>query len=71
MSENLLLTGLDASWDGKKYCTNLVCRMGPGDTFCTHECIPRGWTHGECRHLPPSNSVAGFVDTGYCCCWTP
>ncbi|KAL8233474.1 hypothetical protein R6Q59_019574 [Mikania micrantha] len=57
--------GLEA-WDGKKFCTTMVCKMGRGDGFCTEECTPRGWTNGQCLYLPGQTG-----DTGYCCCWTP
>ncbi|GJY49886.1 hypothetical protein Tco_0439842 [Tanacetum coccineum] len=58
--------GLELNWDGKKYCSNMVCKLGTGDVFCTADCSPRGWTHGECIDI--ANESDG---RGYCCCWTP
>ncbi|KAL7585405.1 hypothetical protein Lser_V15G43209 [Lactuca serriola] len=57
--------GLVPNWDGRKFCSTMVCKMGTGDAFCTEDCIPRGWTNGQCDHLP---GITG--DTGNCCCWT-
>ncbi|KAI3807725.1 hypothetical protein L1987_23659 [Smallanthus sonchifolius] len=61
----LAIEGSEASWDGRKFCTNVVCKKGLGDGFCMEECTPRGWTNGQCLNLP------GTGDTSYCCCWTP
>ncbi|KAJ9545855.1 hypothetical protein OSB04_025562 [Centaurea solstitialis] len=58
--------GIELDWDGKKYCSNMVCKMGIGDQFCIEDCTPRGWTHGQCLQIPGTPG-----DSGYCCCWTP
>nr|GEU98950.1 reverse transcriptase domain-containing protein [Tanacetum cinerariifolium] len=53
--------GSELNWDGKKYCSSMVCKLGTGDVFCTADCSPRGWTHGVKKpkrcfkfHISPS-----------------
>nr|GEZ32110.1 hypothetical protein [Tanacetum cinerariifolium] len=61
-----VISGSELNWDGKKYCSNTVCRLGTGDVFCTADCSPRGWNHGECIDIAKESD-----GKGYCCCWTP
>ncbi|KAI3807724.1 hypothetical protein L1987_23658 [Smallanthus sonchifolius] len=42
----LVTKGLEARWDGRKFCTNVGCKVGLGEEFCTNECIPHGRSYG-------------------------